>query len=65
VLYGRGAKKRFSIYVPEQLVPEIRTALENGRRLKDLIIDAGVRYTHALKDERKARLKKGETDAGR
>ena len=22
VLYGRGAKKRFSIYVPEQLVPD-------------------------------------------
>jgi hypothetical protein len=65
VLYGRGEKKRFSIYVPEELVPEVRAALENGRRLKDLISEAGLRYTHALKDERKlqSRTRKGDGDA--
>lgn len=57
VLYGRGRKKkRFSIYVPEELVPQIQSALENGRLLKDLLIEAGVRYTHELKDERRSRL---------
>jgi hypothetical protein len=67
VLYGNSAKKRFSIYVPDELVPEIQLALENGRRLRDLIAEAGVRYTRALKDERKSRLlreRKGESDAG-
>jgi hypothetical protein len=52
VLYGRAAKKRFSIYVPEELVPEVRAAIENGRRLKELISEAGLRYTQALKEER-------------
>jgi hypothetical protein len=30
-------------------------ALENGRRLKDLISIAGERYAHALKNERRSR----------
>ena len=60
VLYGRTAKKRFSIYVPEELVPEVRAAMENGRRLKDLISEAGLRYTQALKEERKRRIRKSE-----
>jgi hypothetical protein len=55
VLYGRIAKKRFSIYVPEELVPEVRVAMENGRRLKELISEAGLRYTQALKEQRKGR----------
>ncbi|MGH9436908.1 MAG: DUF6788 family protein [Terriglobia bacterium] len=53
VLYGRRADKRFSIYVPDDLAPDIRKAVENGRRLKDLINEAGVRYAHALKAQRK------------
>jgi hypothetical protein len=60
ILYGRTAKKRFSIYVPEELVPEVRAAMENGRRLKELISEAGLRYTQALKEERKRRARKGE-----
>ena len=60
VLYGRTAKKRFSIYVPEDLVPEVRAAMENGRRLKELISEAGLRYTQALKDDRKRRTHKAE-----
>ena len=39
----------------EELVPEIETALENGRRFQDLISAAGVRYTNALKNHRKPR----------
>jgi hypothetical protein len=52
-LYGRRAGKRFSIYVPEELVPEVRDAIANGRRLQDLISEAGVRYTQALKAKRR------------
>ncbi len=60
VLYGRAAKKRFSIYVPEELVPEVQAAMENGRRLKELISEAGLRYTKALKDERKRQSQTSE-----
>lgn len=60
VLYGRTTKKRFSIYVPEELVPEVRAAIENGRRLKELISEAGLRYTQALKEERKRRTRTTE-----
>ena len=52
-LYGRHAGKRFSIYVPEELVPEIRKAIANGRRVQELVSEAGVRYTRALKARRK------------
>jgi len=60
VLYGRTAKQRFSIYVPEDLVPEVRAAMENGRRLKELISEAGLRYAQALKEQRKRRARKAE-----
>jgi hypothetical protein len=49
VLYGRQGKKRLSIYVPENLVPEVQAALENGRRLQQLMNEAGLRYVRALK----------------
>jgi hypothetical protein len=60
VLYGRTGKKRFSIYVPEDLVPEVRAAMENGRRLMELIGEAGLRYTQALKEERKRQARNAE-----
>jgi hypothetical protein len=52
VLYARRGGRRFSIYVPDELAPEIQKAVENGRRLKDLIGEAGVRYAHAVKKQR-------------
>jgi hypothetical protein len=48
-LYGRQGERRFSIYVPERLVPEVRAAIQNGRQLQELVNDAGVRYVNALK----------------
>jgi hypothetical protein len=57
-LYGRSGKKRFSIYVPERLVPEVRAAIRNGRRLQELINEAGVRYVKALKSEDRPQLGK-------
>jgi hypothetical protein len=34
------------------LAPEITEAVENGRRIQDLVKEAGVRYLHAAKRER-------------
>jgi hypothetical protein len=48
-LYGRRGKRRFAIYVPERLVPEVHAAIQNGRLLRELINEAGVRYVNALK----------------
>jgi len=56
-LYGRRGKRRFSIYVPERLVPEVSEAIQNGRRLQELINEAGVRYVSALKRQDSKRNK--------
>jgi hypothetical protein len=52
VLYGKTGNKRFSIYVPERLVPEVRTAIRNGKRLQELISEAGVLYLKGLKQQK-------------
>ena len=52
VLYGRLKGRRFSIYVPEELVPEVRRCLDNGRALQELLHEAALRYVKALKRER-------------
>ena len=51
-LYGQRGGQRFSIYIPDALAPDIQKAVENGRKLKDLINEAGVRYALALKAQR-------------
>jgi hypothetical protein len=56
-LYGRNGKQRFVIYVPDELAPEVERAVHNGRRLQELIAEAGQRYTLALKYERRSRRK--------
>ena len=50
-LYGRHKGKRFSIYVPEDLVPEVSKAIANGQRLQELLSEAGLRYTQGLESE--------------
>jgi hypothetical protein len=57
--YGRLGKRRFSIYIPEDLTGEIQHAVSNGRNLQELIVEAGERYTRALKNERNRRLADG------
>jgi hypothetical protein len=52
VLYGRVKERRFSVYVPEELVPEVRRCLDNGRALQELLYEAAPRYVKALKHER-------------
>jgi hypothetical protein len=52
VLYGRHNGRRFAVYVPEDLVGEVRRGVDNGRALQDLLVQAGPRYVKALKRER-------------
>ena len=52
VLYGRSKGRRTAIYIPDELEPEIRCALENGRALQQLLHEAGRRYTNAVKHQR-------------
>src|SRR6202140_4946876 len=58
VLYGRHNGRRFAVYVPEELVGEVRRAVENGRALQDLLVQAGPRYVKALKRERAGAAKR-------
>lgn len=54
VLYTRVKGRRRSIYVPEDLVPEVRRSLDNGRALQDMLQAAAPRYLKALKQTRDA-----------
>jgi hypothetical protein len=49
VLYGRLHGRRFSVYIPEDLVPEVRRCLDNGRALQEVLFEAAPRYIKALK----------------
>jgi hypothetical protein len=55
VLYGRIKGRRIALYIPDDLEPEIRRALENGRALQDLLYEAAQRYTNAVKHQRAPR----------
>lgn len=59
VLYARVKGRRFAIYIPDDLVPEIRRCLDNGRALQELLHEAARRYTNAVKHER-ARTQKAK-----
>jgi hypothetical protein len=54
VLYGRHQGRRFAIYVPDDLIDDVRRAVDNGRALQDLLMQAGPRYVEALKRARKS-----------
>ena len=54
-LYGRKGKRRFSIYVPDELAPGLKRAIRNGRQVHELMVEAGRRYALALKNERRSR----------
>src|SRR6266481_8383811 len=60
VLYGRQQVRRFSLYVPEELVPQVQRWLDNGRALQELLYQAASRNLQALKRERDKASKKAE-----
>jgi hypothetical protein len=51
-LWGRSGTERFSLYIAEELVPELEQALLNGQALQQLVREMGVRYTQARRSER-------------
>ena len=51
VLYGRTGERRVSVYIPEDLVPEVERALDNGRAMRELLYE---RDAHALQWHRSA-----------
>jgi hypothetical protein len=51
-LSGRMGRRRTSLYVPDELVPEVQRAVEHGRQLQELMREASRRYLAALKRER-------------
>ena len=59
-LYGRQQGRRFSLYVPEELVPQVQRWLDNGRALQELLYQAASRNLQALKLERNQASKKRE-----
>ena len=59
-IYGREKGRRFSLYVPEELVPQVQRWLDNGRALQDLLYQAASRNLQALKRERDQASKKSE-----
>jgi hypothetical protein len=52
VLSGRVKDRRFSLYIPDELVSEVQRCLDNGRALQDLLYQMAHRYAKALKHER-------------
>jgi hypothetical protein len=60
ILYGRQQGRRFSLYVPEELVPQVQRWLDNGRALQELLYQAASRNLQALKLERDQASKKTE-----
>jgi hypothetical protein len=60
VLYGRHSGRRFAVYVPEDLAGEVRRAVDNGRALQDLLVQAGPRYVKALKRARASAAKRNK-----
>lgn len=53
VMYVRVKGRRTSLYIPEEVVPQVRQALTNGRALQALLHEAGRRYAQAAKHQRR------------
>ena len=54
-LHTRSQGRQTSLYVPDALVEEVKRAVENRKKLQQLLIEAGRRYVSALKAQRKRR----------
>ena len=51
-LSGRQGRRRFSLYVPQGVMPEVQQAIKQGRQLQELMREAGQRYLASLKRAR-------------
>jgi len=52
-LHTRSGGRQTSLYVPDDLVPKVEVAVDNRKKLQELLVEAGRRYVKALKEERK------------
>lgn len=52
LLQGKLKGKRFTVYVPDELAGKVEKAVERGRVMQQLMMEAGERYGQALKRER-------------
>ena len=52
-LYIGVKDKRTNLYIPEDMVGVVETAIQNGRKLERLMVEAGIRWVKALKRERR------------
>ena len=59
VLYVRMGKRRRAVYVPDELAGDVREMVRNGRKIEELLKEFAIKYTEALRDERKNRNRKG------
>ena len=59
-LYTRSRGKQTSLNVPDELVEKVEEAVQNGNKVRELLVEAGRRYVNALRalsgrgDERRA-----------
>lgn len=60
VLYGRKQGRRVALYIPDELVPEVRRCLDHGHALQELLYEAALSYIQALKQQRSHSLRLGE-----
>jgi len=54
-LHTRTGGRQTSLYVPDDLVERVEVAVENRKKLQELLVETGRRYVNALKEERKRR----------
>jgi hypothetical protein len=54
-LHTRTGGRQTSLYVPDDLVEKVEVAVENRKKLQELLVETGRRYVNALKEERKRR----------
>jgi hypothetical protein len=54
-LHTRSQGRQTSLYVPDELVEKVDAAVQNRKKLQDLLVEAGRRYVNALKAQRKKR----------
>lgn len=54
-LHTRSQGRQTSLYVPDELVAEVEVAIQNRKKLQQLLVEVGRRYVKALKAQRKVR----------
>ena len=52
-LHTRIGGRQTSLYVPDELVEKVEGAVQNRKKLQELLVEVGRRYVSALKAQRK------------